>query len=159
MARHPSETEAFLLTRVIAYCLHYCGGMDLSPGLSQPDEPAIAVLDDQGRHRQWIEVGNPSRDRLERAARASDEVWVYSHRGTEQWLRGISLDDIRKRAHVTVVEVPGNFLEALAALLERRNRWGFVHSDRLLHLSVGDHSLEESLVIHAGASAASGGRA
>src|SRR5439155_790965 len=45
VARHPSETPQHMLTRVLAYCLEYTEGIALSNGLSEPDEPAIAVRD------------------------------------------------------------------------------------------------------------------
>jgi uncharacterized protein YaeQ len=45
MARHPSESPEFLLTRLLAYCLEYTEGLTFSKGLSDPDEPALAVRD------------------------------------------------------------------------------------------------------------------
>ena len=51
VARHPSESEAYLLTRVLAYALEYREGIAFSRGLSDPDEPAIATLQIRaGRH-------------------------------------------------------------------------------------------------------------
>ena len=35
VARHPSETEDFLLTRVLAYCLEYADGIAFSRGLAR----------------------------------------------------------------------------------------------------------------------------
>jgi uncharacterized protein YaeQ len=43
VACHPSEAADHLLARVIAYCLEYTPGIGFSKGLSDPDEPAIAV--------------------------------------------------------------------------------------------------------------------
>lgn len=40
-ARHPSETPEYLLTRVLAYCLEYTEGLEMSRGLAEPDEPAL----------------------------------------------------------------------------------------------------------------------
>ncbi len=42
-ARHPSETEAYMMTRVLAYCLEYVDGITLSEGLSSTNEPAAVV--------------------------------------------------------------------------------------------------------------------
>ena len=44
-ACHPSETEEYLVTRVLAYCLEYKEGIAFSKGLSEPDEPALSVRD------------------------------------------------------------------------------------------------------------------
>jgi uncharacterized protein YaeQ len=43
VARHPSESEEYLVARVIAYLLEFTEGIEFSRGVSTPDEPAIAV--------------------------------------------------------------------------------------------------------------------
>ena len=66
VARHPSESEEYLWTRVLAYLLEFVEGIEFSPGgLSDPDQPAITVRDLTGAIRSWIEVGAPdaARDR------------------------------------------------------------------------------------------------
>ncbi|MGH8766458.1 MAG: YaeQ family protein, partial [Burkholderiales bacterium] len=64
VARHPSEAEDYLLARVLAYCLEYTEGIAFSRGLSDPDEPPIAVRDLTGVLRAWIELGAPDAARL-----------------------------------------------------------------------------------------------
>src|SRR6202035_1834322 len=80
VARHPSETEEHLLTRVLAYCLEYTEGISFSNGLSDSDQPAISVRDLTGALRVWIDVGAPDAARLHRAAKAAPRVAVYTHR-------------------------------------------------------------------------------
>lgn len=43
VARHPSESEEYLVTRVLAYCLEYVEGIGFSKGLAEPNEPALSV--------------------------------------------------------------------------------------------------------------------
>ena len=69
VARHPSETEEHLLTRVLAYCLEYDEGIAFSNGLFDADQPAIAVRDLTGALRVWIDIGAPEAARLHRAAK------------------------------------------------------------------------------------------
>ncbi|WP_369690931.1 YaeQ family protein [Nocardia fusca] len=76
MARHPSETTEFLITRLLAYCLEYTDGIAFSDGgVSSTDEPAVLVRDLTGRITAWIEVGAPrcrpraSRQQTRRAGR------------------------------------------------------------------------------------------
>src|SRR4051812_2041356 len=71
VARHPSETEEYLVTRVLAYCLEYTEGITFSKGLAEPDEPAVVVRDLTGALRVWVEVGAPTADRLHKASKAS----------------------------------------------------------------------------------------
>src|ERR1700674_1012817 len=51
IARHPSESEEYLVTRTLAYVLECSDGIEFSRGLSDPDEPAIAIRDLTGRIR------------------------------------------------------------------------------------------------------------
>ncbi len=44
VARHPSETVEYLLTRVLAYCLEFTEGIAFSSGgVSSPEDPALSV--------------------------------------------------------------------------------------------------------------------
>ena len=43
VARHPSETEEYLLTRVLAYCLEHAEGLAFSRGLARLVQPRVAV--------------------------------------------------------------------------------------------------------------------
>ena len=85
VARHPSETAEYLLTRVLAYCLEYSEGIAFSRGLSDTDEPAISIRDLTGALQAWIEVGAPEAARLHKAAKAAPRVAVYVHRDLESW--------------------------------------------------------------------------
>ena len=76
VARHPSETEEHLWTRVLAYCLEYTEGIAFSNGLFESDQPTIAVRDLTGALRAWIDVGAPDASRLHRAAKLAPRVAV-----------------------------------------------------------------------------------
>ena len=77
VARHPSESEEYLLTRVLAYALEFEEGIAFSTGgLSDPEEPALTVRDLTGALRSWIEIGSPDPARLHRASKASPRVAV-----------------------------------------------------------------------------------
>ena len=55
MARHPSENERMLLTRLFAFCLLQEEGLSFSKGgLSSPDEPALSIHTLDGRLTTWI---------------------------------------------------------------------------------------------------------
>src|SRR6185312_5370514 len=45
VARHPSESGEYLVTRILAYALEFHEGISFSPGLSDPEEPTISVRD------------------------------------------------------------------------------------------------------------------
>ena len=72
VARHPSEDNHYLLTRVLAFALEHKDGLAFSKGLSEADEPAIWNRHGDGRVIDWIEVSAPGADRLHRASKACD---------------------------------------------------------------------------------------
>src|ERR1700736_4874428 len=84
VARHQSETAEHMLTRVLAFCLEYTEGIALSSGISEPDEPAIAIRALTGVLQAWIDVGAPEPPRLHRASKAAPRVAVYAHKDAEQ---------------------------------------------------------------------------
>src|SRR6478736_465529 len=72
LARHPSETMRYLITRAIAHCLNVEEGLAFSKGLATAEEPALGSHDLQGTLTRWIEIGMPSADRLHKARKGCD---------------------------------------------------------------------------------------
>ena len=68
IARHPSETDERMMTRVLAFALHADDALAFGRGLSTSDEPDLWRKDLTGAIELWIEVGLPEVKRLRRAA-------------------------------------------------------------------------------------------
>jgi uncharacterized protein YaeQ len=141
VARHPSESEEYLLTRVLAYAMEYAEGIAFSRGLFEPDEPAIAIRDLTGVVHAWIEIGAPDAARLHRASKASPRVAVYMHKDPTQWLRGLAGERIHRAEAVEAYAVDRPLLAALARRLERRMAFSLSINERELYLSIGDDTL------------------
>ena len=141
MARHPSETAEYLVTRLLAYCLEYTEGIALSKGLSDPDEPALSVRDLTGALQTWIEVGAPDAERLHKAAKAAPKVVVYVHRDVEQLLARLAGERIHRSSALRIQAVDRELLAALVERLERRMDFDLAVSERTLYLSLGEETL------------------
>jgi len=122
-ARHPSEDVPYLLTRVLAYALEHEEGLSFSKGLSDGDEPALWLREDSGRVRMWIEVGAPAADRLHRASKLAERVIVYCHRRPDLLQERCRKERVHKADQIRLVKVPVELLDALAAKLDRNNKW------------------------------------
>jgi uncharacterized protein YaeQ len=86
VAQHPSETVERMMVRVLAFCINAQEGLEFTKGLSAVDEPDIWAksLDDQ--LLLWIDVGEPSYDRIKKASRIAQELKVYSfNRKSKPW--------------------------------------------------------------------------
>jgi uncharacterized protein YaeQ len=120
LARHPSESDEFLVARLLAYCLEYREGIEFSRGLCDAEDPPIAIRDLTGELRAWIDVGTPSAERLHRASKAADRVVVYVHKDYRQWLRQLEGAVIHRRDALVIHAFDPAFVAALVAKLERR---------------------------------------
>jgi len=144
-ARHPSETEEYLATRILAYCLEYTEGIAFSKGLSEPDEPAISVRDLTGALRSWIEIGAPDAARLHKASKASPRVALYTHKDPRILLRGYEGQRIH-RAEVIEIYVPDRaVIEALVQHLDRRVNFALTLTDGELFLDIGGQTVSGKL--------------
>jgi uncharacterized protein YaeQ len=138
VARHPSESEDYLLARVIAYALEYVEGIEFSAGgLSSPDDPALTVRDLTGTLRAWIEIGTPNADRLHRATKAADRVVVYVHRDPTQYIARLSSENIHRAQALELWAIDRPLVSALAERLDRRMSFSLAISERELFVSVG----------------------
>jgi uncharacterized protein YaeQ len=141
MARHPSETAEYLVTRLLAYCLEYAEGIAFSKGLSDPDEPAISVRDLTGALQAWIEIGAPDASRLHKAAKAAPDVAVYVHRDVDQLLSRLAGERIHRAGSLRIRAVDRELLAALVTRLDRRMDFDLAVSDQTLYVSLGEETL------------------
>ena len=137
VARHPSESEEYLLTRVLAYALEFTEGIEFSRGLSEPDEPAIRVRDLTGALRSWIEIGTPDAGRLHKACKVAPRVAVYTHKDPAQLIGKLAGERIHRAEALEVYAIDRGLIGELAARLERRMAFDLAVNDRDLYLSIG----------------------
>lgn len=141
VARHPSETEAYLVTRVLAYALEFTEGIEFSRGLGDPDEPAILVRDLTGAIRSWIDVGTPDAARLHRASKAAPRVVVYTHKDPARLVGSLAGERIHRVEALELYALDRDLIAGLAARLERRMAWSLSVSERELYLSTVGETL------------------
>ena len=149
VARHPSESMPYLLTRVIAYALLFEEGIAFSKGLSTSDEPALWIKDLQGNLRTWVELGTPSADRLHKASKASPRVVVFTQHDPRLLLREAASRPIHKADQIEAYALDPKFLEQLGALTERNTRWTLMRNDGLVYVTIGAETVSGPITRHA----------
>ena len=139
VAQHPSESDEYLIARVLAYLLEYAEGIVFSRGVSEPEEPMISVRDltgkithvDRDRHAglgapaQGIEGGGPGRRLLPQGGRAVARR-VLPPRASTAPRRSSSTRSIAR------------LIAELVSRLDRRMAFGVSINDRELYVSIGD---------------------
>jgi uncharacterized protein YaeQ len=141
VAQHPSESDEFLVTRVLAYLLEYAEGIEFSRGVSDPDDPAVAIRDLTGRIRTWIDIGTPDAARLHKAAKSGARVVVYTHKNPDQFLKQLSGEKIHRPDELELYAMDRGLIAALAARLERRVAFSVSIAERELYVSIGTDTL------------------
>jgi uncharacterized protein YaeQ len=146
LARHPSESDEYLVARLLAYLLEFTEGIGFSRGVSSPDEPAIAVRDLTGAIGAWIDIGAPDAARLHRASKAAGRVAVYTHKDPTQFLKGLAGEKIYRAAALELYAIDRALIGALVARLERRVAFSLLIADRELFVSIGTDTLTGKVV-------------
>jgi uncharacterized protein YaeQ len=141
VARHPSESDEFLVARILAYCLEYTEGIEFSRGLSDADDPPIAVRDLTGAMRAWIDVGTPSAERLHRASKAAGRVAVYVHKDPRQWLRQLDGAVIHRRDALVIRAIDPALVAAIVTRLDRRMSFAVSMTEGELFVALSDATI------------------
>lgn len=147
-AKHPSETDAFMMTRVLAYCLEYEEGIDFGGGVSSADEPAVLVRDLTGRMTAWIEVGAPDAARVHAGSKLAERAIVYTHRDPAKVLPLWAGKTIHRSDELVLRSFDPGFIDAAVALLERRNTMSLSVTEGELYLELGGSVLHSGIHEH-----------
>src|SRR3954451_20144957 len=85
IAQHPSESERYLVARVLARALEHAEGLEFSKGgVSNDEEPALVQRDLRGDLLAWIEIGSPTPDRLHKATKLAPRVVIYAWKSPDE---------------------------------------------------------------------------
>lgn len=148
VACHPSESPEYLMTRVLAYCLEYTEGIVFGRGISEPDDPPIAVRDLTGSLLAWIEIGSPDAARLHKASKAAPRVAVYTHKEPRTLLRQLEGEKIHRAEALEIYAFDRALIDGLVELLDRRTRLALSISDREIYATIGDATVSGAVARH-----------
>ena len=136
-AQHPSESERYLVTRKLARIFEHAEGLEFSKGgVSDDSEPALVQRDLRGDLQAWIEVGSPTPDRLHKAAKACKRVVVYTWKSAAALREAIAERKVHRGDAIEIVELPQDFLDQVAATVERTNKWDISVTGGVIYLTI-----------------------
>lgn len=87
IAKHPSETDERLMTRVLAFALNAHEHLEMTKGLSSDDEPDIWQKSLSGELDLWVALGLPSEKVVRQSCGKASKVVIYCYGGrpAEMW--------------------------------------------------------------------------
>ena len=149
VAQHPSESERYLVARVVARALEHAEGLEFSKGgVSDDTEPALVQRDLRGDLVAWIEIGAPTPDRLHKATKASPRVVIYTWKDPEGQVEAIRERKVYKADTIELNALPPEFLDAIIPTLDRVNRWELSVAGGALYLTINGTLVEGAVSKH-----------
>ena len=146
LARHPSETLRYMLTRTLAYCLSYEEGIAFSKeGIASTDEPPVAVRDPTGLLLAWIDVGAPAAERLHKASKAAKRVALFTSTPLALLRREAATRAIHKVEAIDVWRLDPGFLDALEPKIDRNAKLELVRNGEQLYVTAAGATIEGEL--------------
>src|SRR4051812_30463023 len=146
VAQHPSESERYLVARVLARALEHGEGLEFSKGgVSDDTEPALVQRDLRGDWVAWIEIGSPSAERLHKASKLAPRVVVYAWKQIDQLVAAIAERKGHRAGELELFSLPGELLDGVAATLDRINKWDLAVTGGALYLTIGEKLFEHTI--------------
>jgi uncharacterized protein YaeQ len=145
---HPSEAPEYFVARLLAYCLEVTEGLAFGKGISEPNEPALAVHDLTGQLKVWIEIGAPGARRIHKASKAADRVVIYTHKDPALLLSQWEGERIHRAAAVELYSLDQTLIKSFAQALTRRMKFELSVSGGHLYLTLGDELLSGEVLRH-----------
>jgi uncharacterized protein YaeQ len=137
VAQHPSESERYLVARILARLLEHAEGLEFSKGgVSDDEEPAIVGRDLRGDLTAWIEVGSPTADRLHKAAKLGGRVAVYAWKKPDEIVDAIRERGVHRGDEIVVTALPAELIDAVVPTLDRVNKWELSIAGGTLYLTI-----------------------
>lgn len=118
VALHPSETIERMMVRVLSYCINAQEQLAFTKGLSEIDEPDLWVRTYDEKTTLWIDVGEPSVERIKKSCRLAEKVKVYCFNSkADVWWKQFQAKINQLQA--SVVKFNWHEIQSLARLVER----------------------------------------
>ena len=120
LAQHPSENDARMMARLLAFMLFANERLEFGKGLSTDEEPDLWIKDLTGAIDLWIYVGQLDERWLRKAAGRSVRVVVicYGDRVADVWWEQ-NRAKLEKLSNLTVFRLSSDDMQALAGLASR----------------------------------------
>lgn len=135
LAQHPSETDARLMVRLLAFALYADERLEFGRGLSDDSEPDLWQRDYVGDIQRWIELGQPDESRIRKASARAGQVVVVNYGGqaSEVWWNK-NAAALARFANLTVIDIDPKAIDGIVGHLQRGMRLTAMIQDTELQL-------------------------
>jgi uncharacterized protein YaeQ len=148
LAQHPSETDARLMVRLLAFAMYAGERLEFGRGLSQDDEPDLWRKELTGEILLWIDLGQPDEARIRKACGRSRQVvlFTYGGRSSDIWWEK-NAGSLARSRNLTVIDIPIETVDQLTAMMVRGMRLNVMIQDGELQVLGGDVTIDIKPVV------------
>lgn len=142
LARHPSENDARMMVRLLAFMMYADERLEFGKGLSTDEEPDLWHKDMTGAIDLWLLVGQPDERWLRKASGRARQVVVisYGDRVADVWWEQ-NRKTLEKISNLTIYQLTGEDTLALAAVATRAMTLQCLIQEGELLITGGDESI------------------
>ena len=146
IARHPSESDKRMMLRILAFAMNASDTLTFTKGLSDVEEPDLWQKNYSDVIEQWIELGQPSEQRIKKGCNQSEQMCVYSyHNGMfENWWKK-EQSSLEARKNLSVYTIDESIIEALTLAVNRQMQIQCTIQDGQAWFNFGEENVEVTL--------------
>ena len=140
IACHPSETEARMMLRILAFAMHANERLEFGRGISTDNEPDLWQKSLSDDIELWIDLGAPDESLIRKASGRAKKVILYAYGDRSASVWWSKQERAFKRfSNLRVVQISDDSLNALAELASSNMSLQCVIEDGQVVFSSADH--------------------
>lgn len=146
IARHPSESDKRMMLRILAFAFNAHEHLSFTKGLSEVDDPDLWQVNYSDVIELWIELGQPSEQRVKKGCNQSQQMRIYSYQNGmfDNWWKK-DQNNLNARKNLEIFTVDETVMETLAGLVTRQMQIQCTIQDGQAWFNLGTESIEVSL--------------
>lgn len=146
LARHPSETDQRMMIRLLVYGLNYTPQLQMGKGVSATDEADLWHYSHTGELEHWIELGQPSPERIRKAMSRCRRISIYTYGDDAAiWWQRNQAAFAQLPGQLAVWQLDQAQTKALAQQVERNMLLTLTIVDGQLYVNLADHAFQPAL--------------
>jgi len=148
IARHPSENDARMMLRIIAFIVNAHERLQFTKGLSDDDVPDLWQKNFSDEIELWIELGQPSEQRIKKGCNQSQQIMIYSYADNsfEAWWSK-EQNKLQTRKNLSVFTLPESLSITLANAVQRSMQIQVTIQDGQMWLTIEGADVTESVEV------------
>nr|WP_246283079.1 YaeQ family protein [Marinifaba aquimaris] len=137
------QSEHQFIQKLIAYALLHHNDISINQGNN--DEPELFIRRNQTQFSHWIELGELTEEKLEKAEAKSEHVWLFCDENDHV---AKLKQKINKHPKLQLVELESKMVDGLAQQIARNMAWTLILDQDQLSIASGDQFWSSKINIY-----------